>query len=60
VISGKSSKEISTLIKNISFEKLVIDNNIPPWERKRIIQLCKENNYPFHNVNTDGALVVEL
>ncbi len=60
VISGKSGKEISTLIKNISFEKLVIDNNIPPWERKRIIQLCEENNYPFHNVNTDGALVVEL
>lgn len=60
IISGKKSTDIKLLLTVFDFKKVVIDSSVPYWKQKKIAEITKKQGISCHDVNTEGALVIDL
>lgn len=51
---------IEKLIKSYSIKQFVFDATLPKYITKRLIEKCQELELPYHDLNTKGALLVDL
>lgn len=60
IISGKKKPNVKQLLSVFDFKKVVIDSSVPRWNQKSIAAMFKAKGISCHNVNKEGALVIEL
>jgi competence protein ComEC len=51
---------IEQLIKSYRFKHIVLDAALPKYIARRLSNECQELNLAYHDLNTQGALVVDL
>lgn len=60
IISGKKRTNINRLLSVFNIRKVVIDSSVPYWKQRKVSSQFKKEGVDCYNVNTDGALVVNL
>ena len=60
IISGRKRTDIDNMHKALKINKVIIDSSVPSWKRKNIISTCSNLGLSCYDVNSDGALIVEL
>lgn len=60
IISGKEKINIDNLHKALKINMVVIDSSVPYWKRKNIKSTCSKHGLYCYDVNSNGALIVEL
>ena len=51
---------IEKLIKSYSIKQLVLDATLPKYIAKRLIEKCQELELAYYDLNSQGALLVDL
>jgi len=59
IVTGKSVKNIISLINNFVFSKLIISSSVPVWMKNKLQQQCKEHHISCYAVSEKGAFVSE-
>ena len=60
IISGNKKTDINKLLSVFDISKVVIDSSVPYWNQKTIETILKKEGIICHNVNKNGALIMEL
>ncbi len=60
IISGKKSTDLNQLLSVFNFSKIIIDSSVPWWKQKKITEVSKAQGINCYNVNTEGAIVIDL
>jgi competence protein ComEC len=56
-----TNKKISleAIVNTFDFQLLILDSNLPYYKSEPLKESCKKENIAFHDLRSDGALVVE-
>ncbi|GEM_PF-766777 len=60
LLSGSSFNNVAELIKNSTFDLLIIDSSVPNHTARYIVKKCKTENKKVHWINRDGALIIDI
>jgi len=60
IISGKNKNNFKNLLSVFDINKVVIDSSVPRWNQRVMENYFSDKGIECHNVNTDGALIMDL
>jgi len=59
-MSGERCSDIAQLQTIFEFDRIIIDSSVPWWQQKKIMEVAEKQNINCYNVNTQGAIVIDL
>jgi len=59
-VRGNCPEKIDEITKRFDVEMIVLDETVPPWQRKRWAEQSQQVGISLHDVKEQGALLVEL
>lgn len=60
IVRGNCPGELEEVSKRFEVEMIVLDETVPPWQRKRWAEQSQRAGITLHDVKNQGALEVEL
>jgi competence protein ComEC len=60
LMSGERCSDIAQLQTIFEFDRIIIDSSVPWWQQKKIMEVAEKQNINCYNVNTQGAIVIDL
>ncbi|HLG33443.1 MAG TPA: ComEC/Rec2 family competence protein [Bacteroidia bacterium] len=57
IVTNKSVRNISSLLNNFSFQKLIVASSVPDWLSKKLQAQCAEKNIACYSVSEKGAYI---
>ena len=61
ILIRKNAKfDLGTLVQNVDFQMIVLDGGMKRQSRLDWIRSCRENEIPFHDTYTKGALIIPI
>ncbi len=60
VVAGNTAARLDELLASYSFEHLVFDMSVPPWQLEKWIALAVDAGIRFHNIRTQGAFRLKV
>jgi competence protein ComEC len=59
IVTKKSVRNISSLLSNFSFHRLIVSSSVPGWLAKKLQAQCAEKNIACYLVEEKGAFIEE-